>query len=56
MAEKTYIVTPLDGEPVEVKADRGEQDSNSTRVTFYKGDETVASFINIRSWHEKASK
>lgn len=56
MAAKTFIVERSAGDTVEVTAERGEQNSNDSRVTFYNGDETVASFINVQAWFEKAKK
>lgn len=39
----TYVVTPHEGEPYEVAADRMVVDeSNTNRVTLYKGDDVVA--------------
>ena len=63
MAAKTFIVerNNAGGETgtVEIKAERGEQEAGSTRVTFYNGSgdkaEAVASFINIQAWYEKPS-
>lgn len=53
--KKTFIVeraNPNGGvDEIEVKADRAEQDADSTRVTFYDGDDAVASFINIQGWY-----
>lgn len=39
----TFVVTPHEGEPYEVSADRMVVDeTNTNRVTFYKGDDVVA--------------
>lgn len=59
MAAKTFVVqqTGADGKQVEieVKAERAETEGNgSTRVTFFNGDEPVASFINLQGWYEKS--
>ena len=56
MAAKTFIVSRNDAqgklEEIEIKAERAEQ-QEGTRVTFFNGDEPVASFINIQGWYEK---
>lgn len=41
-----------DAPPINVEADRAEQEPNSTRVTFYKGDKAVGSFINVQAWYQ----
>lgn len=61
-AKKTFVVernNPENGklEQFEVQAERAETEGGgSSRVTFYNGDEPVASFINTQGWHEKSSK
>jgi len=59
MAAKTWIVERQSPsgqvEKTEVKAERAEAEGGgSTRVTFYNGDQPVASFINTQGWYEKA--
>jgi hypothetical protein len=54
MAAKTFIVERGPQDKVEVQAERGEQDTGSSRVTFYNGEEAVGSFINIQAWYPKA--
>ncbi len=51
---KTFIVERGE-EKLEVEADRGVQEEAGTRVTFYKGEDAVASFINIQGWYPKTS-
>lgn len=56
MAAKTFIVERSSGngiEKLEIKAERGEQEQGSSRVTFYSGENAIASFINIQGWYEK---
>lgn len=56
MASKTFVVERNNGsavEKVEVQAERGEQETGSTRVTFFSGTDSVASFINISAWYVK---
>lgn len=58
-ALKTFIVSrnnPETGkfEEIEVKAERAETEgSGSTRVTFFTGEDPVASFINLSGWYLK---
>jgi hypothetical protein len=55
-ATKTFLVERLIGsslEKIEVQATKGEQETGTSRVTFYNGDEAVGSFINIQAWYEK---
>lgn len=56
-AAKTFIIerTGANGtaEKIELKAERGDQDPASTRVTFYDGETVIASFINVQGWYPK---
>lgn len=58
MAAKTFVIqqTGTDGkvQDIEVSAERAETEgAGSTRVTFYTGEEPVASFINLIGWYVK---
>ena len=59
MALKTFVVERGGADKVEVKAERAEQDTASTRVTFYNGTgdarTEVGSFINVQGWYEKSA-
>ena len=50
--KRNFVVVQSDGTKVNINAERAEQDKASSRVTFYNGEESVASFINIQSWYE----
>jgi hypothetical protein len=52
-ASKTFVVLRSDGTQVEITATRAEQEPQSSRVTFYDGDNQVGSFINVQAWHVK---
>lgn len=52
-ASKTFIVERGPDDKIEVKAEKAVQADDSSRITFYDGDNAVASFINIQGWYEK---
>ena len=54
-ASKTFLVQLNTGDPIEVQAERADQATDNSRVTFYKGEEAVASFINVQAWYEKTT-
>lgn len=47
MADKTYIVEPVNGQAYEVKAASYEFSEQTGRHLFKKGDEVVANLINV---------
>lgn len=51
-----FVVERSTGQPIEIEAERGEQDAASSRVTFYdaaEGGKPVGSFINVQGWYQK---
>lgn len=49
-AKKKWNVTPAaGGESIEVEAERMQLDEQRARVTFYDGDEVVATFVGVNS-------
>lgn len=56
---KTFIVERSTGsgvEKIEVQAERAEQDTGSSRITFFTGTDAVASFINVQGWYQKPAQ
>jgi hypothetical protein len=51
-ATKTFVITD-GGKEIELVAERAEQSTIDSRVTFYIGEEAVGSFLNISNWYTK---
>lgn len=49
---KTYVVVRSDGSQIEVEADRVEVPDTS-RVSFFEGDQVVASFVGYSAFYPK---